>query len=359
MNRSGIVLPSVLMVLLLLELLAVATLALALQHAAAARDTENAIRAQQIARVRVSTVLSDWKTNAFQRIEIGQQRTFTTPDGQTTVARLSSEMFLLSALALDGPPQQQSRANAALLFALPDAAAIAEAFPAAIAANSEVTLMGDSEVDGEHADQPPNAWSSQVCSNWIPAAGAKPAAIMSAGALQAGPRATIAGAVTAALTPVGVAPQFSQSVVTEIADRIESGAVEPLPMAANGECLTSVPGNWGAPLDPGHPCSDYFPLIHAPGDLSVVSGSGQGILVVEGNLNLGPGVEFFGPVIVRGQLNAAPGSAITGALIVDGPSLLQSASIRSCHCAVERALLSASALNRPILRRGRSWLPSF
>jgi hypothetical protein len=66
-------------------------------------------------------------------------------------------------------------------------------------------------------------------------------------------------------------------------------------------CNTSVQNNWGAPLDPASPCFNYFPIIYHYGDLSLSgSGAGQGILLVEGNLNVQGQISFFGPVIASG-----------------------------------------------------------
>lgn len=71
----------------------------------------------------------------------------------------------------------------------------------------------------------------------------------------------------------------------------------------NGEqvCNKEDPNNFGAPNDPTHPCHDYFPVIHAPGNLHLNTGNGQGILIVDGDLELAGHVNFSGVVIVRGS----------------------------------------------------------
>lgn len=114
---------------------------------------------------------------------------------------------------------------------------------------------------------------------------------------------------------------------------------------ANGECGRSSPSNWGAPAAPGHPCFTYFPVIHAAGDLIVgASASGQGILLVDGDLEIRGGFEFYGVILVGGGLTAGPGGGrVLGGARVGG---LGSGSVRvggggEVHyssCAVERAV---------------------
>lgn len=66
-------------------------------------------------------------------------------------------------------------------------------------------------------------------------------------------------------------------------------------------CNKDDPNNFGAPDDPTHPCHDYFPVIHAPGNLQLNTGDGQGILIVDGDLELAGHVNFSGIVIVKGS----------------------------------------------------------
>lgn len=112
-------------------------------------------------------------------------------------------------------------------------------------------------------------------------------------------------------------------------------------------CDESAPGNWGAPADPGHPCFDYLPIIHVGGDLTVRSpGRGQGILLVDGDLELGGGFEFYGIVAVRGRLVSGAGEGrVKGGLLVqnsrrDTVSVTAGTELKHNRCAVQRALQS-------------------
>ncbi|MDB4915359.1 MAG: hypothetical protein JWM95_3003, partial [Gemmatimonadetes bacterium] len=80
------------------------------------------------------------------------------------------------------------------------------------------------------------------------------------------------------------------------------------PSVSGGVCYTADPNNWGDPLhnDPATAaCRSYYPIIYAQGDLKLTGGEGQGILLVEGDLSVQGGAEFYGPVIVKGSLKTA------------------------------------------------------
>jgi hypothetical protein len=84
---------------------------------------------------------------------------------------------------------------------------------------------------------------------------------------------------------------------------VDSLGVYPRPSYnADGSCDTADPNNWGDPENPGQPCSDWFPIIYAEGDLELEGNrAGQGLLLVEGDLAARGGFEFYGPVIVKGD----------------------------------------------------------
>jgi hypothetical protein len=75
------------------------------------------------------------------------------------------------------------------------------------------------------------------------------------------------------------------------------------PSLSGGRCDTSVPTNWGSPSDPAGPCGQYFPIIHITGAGAAISGQeGQGVLLVDGSLDVQGGFQFFGVVIIKGKL---------------------------------------------------------
>jgi len=137
----------------------------------------------------------------------------------------------------------------------------------------------------------------------------------------------------------------------------------------DGSCNTGDVENWGDPLNPGSTCAGYFPIIYAPGDLILNGGAGQGILLVQGDLNVQGKFEFYGIVIVRGRLKTQGGGAnaihFRGAVMVanvgteeddDKNDIGGNAKIQYSSCAVQRAATSAG---RGAQLRSRGWLQLF
>jgi hypothetical protein len=151
--------------------------------------------------------------------------------------------------------------------------------------------------------------------------------------------------------------------LTSMSNKVVSGTLNGLTPTfnADGSCNTGLITNWG---DPQHvlanpACRTYYPIIYAPGDLKINGGDGQGILLVEGDLEVMGGAEFFGPVIVRGRLKTTgTGGHFTGGVMaanvnLDQNTVLGDAVIRYSSCAISKAL-AGSAL--PVFARGRSWV---
>lgn len=128
-------------------------------------------------------------------------------------------------------------------------------------------------------------------------------------------------------------------------------------------CNTSNPWNWGDAYNPGSACGNHFPIIHIQGDGKIQSGdSGQGILLVDGDLQMRGGFTFYGPVIVRGQVRTTgTGGHFYGGLIaanvnLDVTTVLGNALVQYSSCAVSRAILNNSALAYAAPLPQRSWV---
>ena len=80
------------------------------------------------------------------------------------------------------------------------------------------------------------------------------------------------------------------------------------PAVANGVCATGNPLNWGDG-DHTQPCGGYFPLVRVAGD-ATLTGTGQGVLLVDGDLNVAGKFQWFGAVIVEGAMKAAGGGNV-------------------------------------------------
>jgi hypothetical protein len=130
-----------------------------------------------------------------------------------------------------------------------------------------------------------------------------------------------------------------------------------------GVCLTGqgYPLNWGNPVNPSGACGDWFPIIHVNGTARIQSGGvGQGILLVEGDLDLGGDFMFSGIVLVQGRFRTqGSGNRVNGAVMAsnvdfDDQQLVGGSVVQYSQCAVQRAVENAGQLNRvrPIDRRG-------
>lgn len=139
----------------------------------------------------------------------------------------------------------------------------------------------------------------------------------------------------------------------------------PSSCAAGSVCNTNVLNNWGAPEALNtNPCYGYFPIIYAQGDLGIsANGSGQGILLVEGNLRITSQFDFYGPVVVKGTMDVgAGGSTITGSVFAFGGgtlgadnSIAGNTEVQYSSCAISRAVLGATGLSRGVPIKNRSF----
>lgn len=128
----------------------------------------------------------------------------------------------------------------------------------------------------------------------------------------------------------------------------------------NTICDTSIMSNWGD-ITAANPCGDYYPTIYGEGDMRIdgsgSGGMGQGILIVEGDLEIAGNVVFYGVVIVKGDLSySGTGGHVEGSMIVMGTTPSTSAGNSEAlynSCAVEDAF-NGALRSRPL--EARSWV---
>jgi len=136
------------------------------------------------------------------------------------------------------------------------------------------------------------------------------------------------------------------------------------PVTDGVTCTTTVKDNWGDPINQASPCANYFPIIYYAGtdEMGLHGGVGQGILLVEGDLRVNGGFEFYGPVFVKGTLTTNGsgghfwGGVIAGNADLETTTVLGNAVITYSSCAIERALLNNSSLTRLRPLASRSWV---
>jgi hypothetical protein len=102
------------------------------------------------------------------------------------------------------------------------------------------------------------------------------------------------------------------------------------------------------------PCADYFPIIYIDGDLKIQANArGQGVLLVNGSMEMAGGFIFTGIVIVRNDIkstgngNKITGSAFAGnTYTTDNSSVTGDSEIHYSSCAIDRASKGSSTIVR-------------
>jgi hypothetical protein len=149
-----------------------------------------------------------------------------------------------------------------------------------------------------------------------------------------------------------------KSMATKI---VPGGTQSAAPTLNGAACDTANLWNWGEPATatPFAVCRNYFPIIWVDGNLQINGARGQGILLVDGDLKVSGGFEFYGPVIIKGSLTSTgTGGHFNGGVIARNVDLEQltvlgNATINYSSCALAFAL-NASASGSQMRERG--WL---
>ena len=137
---------------------------------------------------------------------------------------------------------------------------------------------------------------------------------------------------------------------------------------ANGNvyCDRTYQSNWGDPLHTFSEtsCQSYYPIIHVTGNLTITGGAGQGILLVDGDLNASGGVMFVGPVIVKGALSVTgngSGARFIGGVMaenvyLDDSKMAGNAVVSYSTCAISKAVAGSA---RPVFDSERGWIDMY
>lgn len=144
------------------------------------------------------------------------------------------------------------------------------------------------------------------------------------------------------------------AAAVQLADDVVLASPSPT-LDGAGECDVGRLDNLGDPLrtlGPHSPCADHFVVMHAPGNMRIEGGEGQGMLLVDGNLTLARGARFSGVVVVRGVLEITERSELHGSALASSVSVHDGSRIRYSSCAVERALRAAA---EPVVPDGPAW----
>jgi hypothetical protein len=333
------------------------------------RGTRNALveqRAFAIAEYGLNSEISNWdrfrnKPSVFPIGKIDSNKVYVAA-GDTSwvkVTRLTDNTFWVvsEGYANLGVAQLESRrqTGAYVRIAYPTIQA-----KGAITAAGNVNLQGSALVDGD--DVHPTGWTNcGATSPTVPAVVVPPSASVNDHASNYGSSPTVVKDSAAADSNTYVRyGSESWNTLTSNADITLAGGVygsDIQPVGTVTTCDKSSNFNWGEPTRPGLVvgCYNYFPIIYTTGSVKLNgNGYGQGILLVNGDLEINGTFEFYGIVIVRDDIAKSNGTMkIHGAAFAANLTLSDPLSwmtgnqdIQYSKCAIENALAGSAILIR-------------
>jgi len=233
---------------------------------------------------------------------------------------------------------------------------------ASLTTQGGVSIGGNAQVNG--VDQNPTGWAdcTQPLQNQ---AGVR----VDSGTVTTGGNGTVAG-----VPPVVNDPSLSDSSFTnfggatfaQLAARanitLSGGVYKTQPTLVGANCNKADLTNWGDGMNPGSACSGYFPIIHIAGSATLNGDQGQGILLVDGDLNVQGSYQFFGIVIILGDLKTAGGGSTEahfwgGVMAKNADLSVQNlsgkATLNYSSCSI---LATLQATATPAMMKSRGWV---
>lgn len=369
-GREGFALPAALGALVLVAIMVVGGFASVRQEYRIGLGTERSNQAFYVAEEGITRVLASWRAQDYAGLANFESLTRTgTVDGAewtVEVTRLTPRSYFLDATGT--VTEGGLLAGASRRLGMTVKVRTAELMPpAALTTRGTVSIRGTAEVHGE--DVNPQTWGG-VCEP-VSSSNNKPGVITDTGG-----NVTTTGAAEVTGNPAWVkdpdidGETFSQfgdvtyeDLVALATKKFPGGNINGTgPMyTGTGECDASRPLNWGDPIDPAGACGGYFPIIHVAGNARIQSGGkGQGVLLVDGNLDLRGNFVFHGIIIVQGRFqtqgsgNRVLGGVWSGNADLETEVLTGGSVVQYSTCAATRAILNNDALSRarPIMERG-------
>ena len=169
---------------------------------------------------------------------------------------------------------------------------------------------------------------------------------------------------------------FDYDYIAAMASKVYyGGTLTTQPSLLNGVCNTSDPLNWGEPGSAAananiiDQCKDYWPVIHSVGRTNVLhlsgGGRGQGVLLVDGDLDLSGGFDFWGVVVVKGKLTTSgTGGHIYGTVLsfgqgdlnVDPTQVVGNSVVNFSSCAIAKASANMEGMNYAMPIKAHAWV---
>ncbi len=373
-QRQGGVLVATVLVVLALGLVSTGLLFISTQETWIARSAEDAMRARLAAEMAVRTAVTGWRTDTYRDLEVGGRRSadpVPSIDGMritVTVERLAGRLYLIRGEA-EREPSPGAVASASALVRVLGVDELWEPFSAAIVANGPVEIREQAAVTGTGESSPtagePDAQARACPPEAIqtlyhvfgvaerPAIHQRIPPDESGGWPTEGSENDADVDAWARFDRLG---PLHRANLLELADRILDGNGTGSTMR-EGWCH-STPGVHGVTLV--ETCGGPATLTFVHGDLSVSDGTAQGVLVVDGDLELGGTATFAGAIHVRGRLIVRDDARIHGAVVVageEGARIQDRAKVTYDVCALWSAWTTTPGLNRPLQPAERHWVP--
>ena len=335
----GFALPTAILALVAAGLVITGGIQLALRQQPSTISTHRAAQAFYVAESGLNTILANWSPERSELWVWGpaEVQTGTTGQGEweAEIRRVGDRLFFIRSTGRVAEGAAGQSAQRAVGVAARVQAARFEV-PAALQTMGPVHLSASARILGEEGI--PAQWGRGLCP-WVPQD--VPAVVTPEGILVEGLSPDPSEAETLGLhvrDPELSPTEFSRfggmswEDLTSLASvSLPGGIIDAVgPRVSENHCDYTVPMNWGDPQRPAAPCGDYFPIIHLRGHATIRSnGSGQGILLADGDLELTDEFRFFGLVIAQGSIDLDGGSW-------DGPSVFGATSSRNPRQVAQR-----------------------
>ena len=375
-ERGGFALPVAMFAMVLIGVLVTGGFYMAQQETRIGVASNNAQSAFYLAEHGIYSTLANWDPQTFGTVAAWSSTTVTGTGTDGTysvdVMPMTQRLFFLRSTGT------VTSGGALWSGATRDVGMIARVVspnmqpPAALSTQGDLRIGGASQIDG--GDTNPGAWAG-LCTNPL---NDQPGVLIddstnvdyqgNSYSVQGNPAVAEDATITAAsLLDFG---ELQWADLVALAEKrynttstITNTAADSVLSGGSYVCNSSLRSNWGDPLNPGAVCGNYFPIIYAAQTLRINSnGYGQGILLIEGDLEVQGGFTFYGPVFVKGELRTAGtgghfnGGVLAANVDLSTSAVLGNAVVTFSSCAVERAILNNTALTkaRPLARR--SWV---
>lgn len=358
--RRGIALPAAIFALAVVALFIAGSAFATQQEARAALGSLVQRIALEAAEYGAASVLRDW--HGSWNLGLPQGGTVTVAHalagGATSQVRLTrtgtSTFWAVSTGMAGGPdPRRAARrtVNAVLRLDLP-----VQSVDAALSATDSVRILGSGMVIGSDSLEALAACGPSAS----PVAGvASPDTMRTCSGACGSPGGRVAG-VPALLADTSVAGRVAAAFRITPDIVLPGGAVvTPGPVVIAGACDTTATLNWGDPA--GGPCATRLPVIRVRGDVTVRGGTGQGILIADGDIQVEAGARLAGLVVAGDDvITGTGGGTVLGAVLAgdrrrgshDHTRIGDEGVIRRSSCRLRQAWLAAA---RPVRVRERWW----